>query len=285
LDELNNYDQVIWFTGNDGGGSAGPDAAGESALGDWLDGEGCLMISSQDYFSDRGMTTLITGYLGVGAASPNVANSIVTGQGSVFGGLGPYNLSYPFENRSDLISPNSNSELAFSGDRGNAAVNKDGGEYRTTFMSFPWEVLPTVIDRQVTLASFLSWCDPGTAPSIAVLPSAISSTMLPNATSEEVLNIGNNGDGFLIWQVTEDLNRDCSSAEDISWITISSEDGTTISGSTTPVTITFNSEGMAAGAYTGALCVDSNDSLSPVVEVQIEMNVFQLAVYLPAITN
>ncbi len=51
--ELALYETVIWFTGDERGGAAGPGADGEQALTAWLDKSGCLMISSQDYYFDR----------------------------------------------------------------------------------------------------------------------------------------------------------------------------------------------------------------------------------------
>ena len=51
---LSTYSTIVWFTGDEFGGAAGPGAAGETALAGWLDGGGCLFISSQDYLYDRG---------------------------------------------------------------------------------------------------------------------------------------------------------------------------------------------------------------------------------------
>jgi subtilisin family serine protease len=56
---LQQYDAVIWFTGDEFGGSAGPGAAGETALATYLNANGCLLISSQDYVWDRGVTAFM----------------------------------------------------------------------------------------------------------------------------------------------------------------------------------------------------------------------------------
>src|SRR5690606_138193 len=91
--ELAPYTTVIWFTGDEFGGAAGPGGTGEAALATWLDGgESCLFISSQDYLWDRGITTFMTGYLGVSSGTSDVSQTTVTGAGSVFSGLGPYAL-------------------------------------------------------------------------------------------------------------------------------------------------------------------------------------------------
>ena len=51
----------------------------------------------------------------------------------------------------------------------------------------------------------------------------------------------------------------CDAPADIPWASASPTNGTTPGGGTTPVTVTFNSTGLAAGTYTGNLCVTSND--------------------------
>ncbi len=162
---LANYTQVVWFTGDEFGGAAGPGAAGESALGTWLDSGGkCLFISSQDYYYDRGTTSFMTNYLGLGSATSDQNQATVTGTGSVFSGYGPYTLNYPFSNYSDIIIPDGTAELAFDGDQGNAAIDKNNGTYRTTFWGFPFEALPNDSDRADTLGRFLSLCSVENTP-------------------------------------------------------------------------------------------------------------------------
>ncbi len=56
----------------------------------------------------------------------------MTGQGTVFGGLGTITLKNANPDYSDAISPDATAELAFSGDKGNAGIDKNGGHYRTS---------------------------------------------------------------------------------------------------------------------------------------------------------
>ena len=137
----------------------GPGGPGETALAAWLDNGGCLFISSQDYHYDRGLTAFISGYLGVASVDNDETQTTVTGAGSVFQNMGPYGLIYPFSNYSDVVIPNATAELAFSGNQGDAAVNKDGGEYRTTFWGFPLEAVPSADDRTDLVQTILDWCD------------------------------------------------------------------------------------------------------------------------------
>jgi hypothetical protein len=111
---LNAYEIVIWFTGDEFGGFAGPGPAGENALASWLSGGGCLLISSQDYYWDRGLTSFMEQYLGVESATSDVGQTVVTGEGTIFGGLGSFNLVYPFSNYSDVIAPDPTAELPLS---------------------------------------------------------------------------------------------------------------------------------------------------------------------------
>jgi choice-of-anchor B domain-containing protein len=156
LTDLQGYDVVVWFTGDEFGGFAGPGGSGEAALGDWLDEGNCLFISSQDYHYDRGMTPFMSNYLGAGSITDDDGDySSVTGEGSVFGGLGPYSLTYPFTDYSDPITPGGSAELAFDGNNGNGAgVNKDGGDYRTIFLVYPFEALSSQGRTDVLAATF-----------------------------------------------------------------------------------------------------------------------------------
>jgi hypothetical protein len=159
------YAIVIWFTGDEYGGYAGPGAAGEAALAEWLDsGDRCLFISSQDYYYDRGLTSFMTDYLGAASVSSDVSQTQVTGAGSVFGGTGTFTLSYPFTNWSDEMTVGASAEVAFNGDQGIAGVNKDNGIYRTIFWVFPFEAISSPSDRQDLMSIILEHCMPPGSP-------------------------------------------------------------------------------------------------------------------------
>ncbi len=155
---LSEYDFVIWFTGDEWGGAAGPGAAGETALAAYLDDGGCLFLSSQDYHFDRGLTSFMTEYLGVGSITNDTDQNTLTGA-DVFDGLGPYSTSYPFTDYSDTLVVAESSELAFIGDVGNAGVSTDGGTYRSTFLVFPLEAISGASNQEQVLGTFIEWCD------------------------------------------------------------------------------------------------------------------------------
>mgnify|MGYP001815100718 FL=1 len=157
--ELGPYSTVIWFTGDEFGGAAGPGAAGETSLAGWLeDGPNCLLISAQDYYYDRGLTGFMQSHLGLGSATSDTNQTTVTGAGAIFGGHGPFSLSYPFSNYSDTFASAAGGSVAFIGNQGDAAVSRRTGFSLATFWGFPWEALPTATDRQATLQAFLDAC-------------------------------------------------------------------------------------------------------------------------------
>jgi hypothetical protein len=157
---LQAYQTVIWFTGHSYGGAAGPGASGEADLATFLSGGNrrCMVLSSQDYLYDRGGTSFMVNYLGLGGAADDVNQGSVLGQGSAFSGLGPYALSFPFTNFSDLLLPAAGAETAFSGDQGGAAISRIGPNHRTIYLGFPFEALPTSQARQDVMAAALDFC-------------------------------------------------------------------------------------------------------------------------------
>jgi hypothetical protein len=157
--DLAPYEVVVWVTGDEFGGACGPGSAGEAALAEWLTAGGCLLISSQDYYYDRGLTAFMATYLGADSVTSDVNQTTVTGSGQVFGGMGPYGLSYPGSNWSDSMVPRGGSEwVAFVGNAGDAAIINEATTYRTTFWGFPLEAIPDVNDRADLLLLFLDWC-------------------------------------------------------------------------------------------------------------------------------
>ncbi len=159
------FDTVLWFTGAESGGFAGPGPATETHLAAFLDGGRCLIISSQDYLYDRGgpthdvPTLFMVDYLGIDTCESDIGQSTVTGAGSAFSGVGPYALAYPFDDRSDRLSPTLTAELAFAGDAGDAATSKQiiNGP-RTIYLGFPLEALSTPTEREETLQRALDFC-------------------------------------------------------------------------------------------------------------------------------
>jgi hypothetical protein len=159
--DLAPYSTVIWFTGDEFGGYAGPGSAGESALAAWLDSarafqaNRCFVISSQDYIWDRGITSFMTGYLGIADGESDVGQTEVTGRGPI----GTWNLVYPFTNYSDRLYPGNGGVWFYHGNQGTAGTAKITDTYATAFLGFPLEALPHPRPRGQTLLFFLRTCN------------------------------------------------------------------------------------------------------------------------------
>ncbi len=163
------YEAIIWWTGalfgSAGAGPAGPSGSTETALGAWLDGGGCLFISSQDYRYDKGLTGFMTGYLGVtNVTNDNGDYTSVTGQNE-FAGQGPYSLSYPFTDYSDPLTVGNGGQAAMRGNNDRVGgVTKETVDYKTSYWAFPWEALPAG-GQLATMQTLLDWCEVGLEPS------------------------------------------------------------------------------------------------------------------------
>ncbi|HNB51081.1 MAG TPA: choice-of-anchor B family protein [Anaerolineales bacterium] len=157
------YEIVIWFTGDEFGGAAGPSAGSEAILGSWLDSySGCLMLSSQDYFYDRGLTDFMETYLGAASVTNDNGNYSYAIGHDVFEPMGTRVLLYPFADQADVVTPDVSAILGVVGNNGNgAALLKDSGTYKTTFWAFPFESIYSANNRRTAMELFLNWCGGG----------------------------------------------------------------------------------------------------------------------------
>lgn len=154
--ELQSYRTVLWFGGPSSYGVIGDDA--EAELARFLDDGKCLVISSQDYFIRKGsITPFMSDYLGLSAAQDDPGQSTITGAGP-FAGLGPFplNVYYFSTNYSDSYVPTAEAGVAFTGEKGPAAVYRDT-TFRTVLMGFAVEGLADAAAIQV-LKRALNWC-------------------------------------------------------------------------------------------------------------------------------
>lgn len=82
----------------------------------------------------------------------------------------------------------------------------------------------------------------------------------------------------------DDVSLDVVSctATNLPWLSVSPTSGTTVSYTTSSVNVTFNSNGLAAGNYSGKLCVTSNDPNVTALEIPVSLKVIP-NIYLPII--
>ena len=71
--------------------------------------------------------------------------------------------------------------------------------------------------------------------------------------------------------VLEPIAATCAAPDDIPWASLNPAAGTTTPGNSTPVQVTFDSTGLSPNTYNGTLCVESNDPVTPLVQVPLEL--------------
>lgn len=111
--------------------------------------------------------------------------------------------------------------------------------------------------------SSLACAAPGT-PNIDVAPGSLASTQRADTTRSQVLTITNSGSADLVWSIVEEpmlqgLPAACTAPGDIPWLALSDTSGTMGPMQYTPVTVTFDSNGLTSGTWLANLCVHSND--------------------------
>jgi hypothetical protein len=91
------------------------------------------------------------------------------------------------------------------------------------------------------------------------------------------LKIGANsfGDqtGNIRFDFVEFASAGCDLPTDIPWLGVAPDMGTTTPGASTPVAASFNATALTPGSYGANLCVNSNDPVTPLVEVPVDMTV------------
>ncbi len=115
-------------------------------------------------------------------------------------------------------------------------------------------------------------CGIATAPVIDVSPGSLSASQGPGFVTTQALAITNSGGSNLDWSIAE-TDTSCTSPADVPWLSVSPDAGTTIPLDTTAVDVSFDSTGLVPGDYTANLCVDSNDTATPQVQVPVTLTV------------
>jgi len=164
---LSNYKMVIWFSGDAKGGpnqpKAGPNSSSEAALTQYLRTGGCLLLSSEEYFADQGgvLNTFQSNILGASGIVDNVNHTTVTGNG-IFSNVGTLTLDFSggLINATDAVSPDTSqgSQLAFTGDMGNAGISRDTASFRSIFLGFPLEAISSQDKRREVIQTAIDFC-------------------------------------------------------------------------------------------------------------------------------
>jgi len=184
LAALQQYEAVIWFTGEDYEEPLLP--PDEDALASYLDGGGTLFLSAQDYLYNVGLTPFGQNYLHISSHYDDMGASTITGgAGNPVGdGLGPYALRYPFDDYSDEVAPDEVSSAIFTNDYGNPCALSASGSFKTVFFAFPFEALQSA-DADVVMNRIVSWLHPG-APTTPTPTATHTPTPTPTITPDAI---------------------------------------------------------------------------------------------------
>ena len=143
---LSKHRLTIWFHGQFGS----LNNREEVFLGNYLNGGGCFLLSSQDYHFERGFTPFMSQFLGLSAINDDSFG------GDSFTGIGPlypspisYSLEYNFSNFSDRLALDAADALFvdIGGDIddeiGSPIVGSiyDSGAFSSTYLGFPLEAV------------------------------------------------------------------------------------------------------------------------------------------------
>ncbi|MCX8173122.1 MAG: S8 family serine peptidase [Thermoplasmata archaeon] len=164
IDTLNQYEVVIWTTGDDWYSTLS--ASDEANLGEYLDGGGKLFLSSQDYLYDAGLTSFGMDYLHIGAYDDDYGATYVVGVSGdpISGGLGTVRLLYPYWDFTDHVEPDATAFTVFKSNYGYpcAIRYEDPDGFRTVFFGFPFEAISNqnITNGTVVIDRIIKWLNP-----------------------------------------------------------------------------------------------------------------------------
>ncbi|MBM4404012.1 MAG: agmatine deiminase family protein [Candidatus Cloacimonetes bacterium] len=104
----------------------------------------------------------------------------------------------------------------------------------------------------------------GNDPAIAVNPTTINETLVPDQSVQRTVTISNTGTATLNWQIGG-MN---------SWVTVNTSSGNITAGQNQNISLSLTSDGLSDGVYNQTLTITSNATNNPNVNVNISMTVF-----------
>jgi hypothetical protein len=141
-----------------------------------------------------GMTPFSQNYLHISSLNNDQKQTSVTGMNQ-FSGLGPYSLTYPFINYSDVVNPDGQGKVSFTGNKGNTAVSYDGTIFNTVFFGYPFESISSLPNRSGVMeriVDFFGGCEQPV--SVTIEPPSQVQTSLPGSEVVYQFEVTNTGD-------------------------------------------------------------------------------------------
>lgn len=253
--EMNVYDAVVWFTGDDYTSTLLSED--RTNLENYLDAGGRLFISGQDIGYDiRNDGNFYSDYL---HAEYNVDDTNIftldgtpgdpIGDGLIIdisSGDGANNQNYP-----EGISPISPADAVFTYESSthDGGIKTDAGTYKNVYFGFGFEAISNQNDRTVVMDRVLSWLvGTTTSPILSYAPSSYDFGGMDEGTTNTTnFDIWNSGSGT--------LNYTLSTTE--SWIDVLPISGSS-DGETDTVQVTIDTTGLTIGPHTGQVNISSN---------------------------
>jgi len=265
--EMNNYDAVVWFTGDDYTSTLVSED--QTNLATYLDSGGRLFITGQDIGYDIRSDSFYEDYM---HATYNVDDTnIFTLDGTpgdpigdgltidISSGDGANNQNYP-----EGISPISPADTVFKYESSShsGGIKVDTGVYKEVYFGFGFEAISNHNDRTIVMDRVLSWViGTGTNPILEYLPESHNFGGMDEGTTDSTtFDISNIGSGM--------LNYTLSTIE--SWIDILPTQGS-CEEETDTIQITVDTTGLSVGPHTGEVIISSNGG-SGVFTVYLSIN-------------
>ncbi len=134
-------------------------------------------------------------------------------------------------------------------------------------------IMASTVNVGIILSPGTYWLDWQSDGTLASGPWAPPITINGLTTTGNALQFDGSG-----WSAAVDVGQQgfpftINEGNDIPWITLAPISGTTASGVSSPINVTFDSTGLALGTYTGELAIHGNAPLEPWVIVPVELNV------------
>lgn len=150
LERLRWYSETLWFTGYDWYQTLSD--ANEQLLAQYVAEGGRLLVSSQGYLSEHGLTDFGRNVLGILDFTDTFSTSLAIGpRGSLFDGLNFGALNYPYPNFTVAIAPQPDAPVALIGSYGwpIAITHRSARSVgKTVFMAFGFEDLPEAMQPE-----------------------------------------------------------------------------------------------------------------------------------------
>jgi len=126
--------------------------------------------------------------------------------------------------------------------------------------------------KEDLMAAYLEIFFPQAAGQIAVNPASFSDTLLAGQTSADTMTIG------MLNGALPQIIFDIAETPTVNWLDVNPISGTLTANQSENITVTFNAAGLITGNYTTALEIASNDPITPLLTIPVELHVIGVPV-------